>query len=296
MDIKIKDILKLGFVFVFFSYFIVILLLVISLIFNIDLDTISYFKLTVIDLIGSCIVGVVIMFLYRNLLKNDYKKSLKTFEKPKIINFIKTVFIGFLEFLAIKVLSAYAVEFIYLISGITNTITDNQNAIEILTGSAPAMMMISTVILAPIIEELVFRGAIRKVIKNKKVFIAVSGLVFGLVHVVNSLTLTFEIIFLGFIISLVLGTEKIDKKKKKWLITAALVCTFITFAQIYYCLYGTLIGAITAIDLKEIIGSITYITAGIYLAHLYATKDNIYLNIGVHAFNNLFSMILILFF
>ena len=49
----------------------------------------------------------------------------------------------------------------------------------------PILVAILSMFYAPIAEELMFRGTIRKFIKNKKTFILVSGILFGLLHVID---------------------------------------------------------------------------------------------------------------
>ena len=58
-----------------------------------------------------------------------------------------------------------------------------EEAIDIITNNAPVMMLISTSILAPFVEESIFRLGLRSVIKEKYLFIAISGLVFGFMHI-----------------------------------------------------------------------------------------------------------------
>lgn len=49
----------------------------------------------------------------------------------------------------------------------------------------PVFIALLSTLYAPIAEELMFRGTIRKFIKNKKAFILVSGILFGLLHVID---------------------------------------------------------------------------------------------------------------
>jgi len=64
--------------------------------------------------------------------------------------------------------------------------TVNQNAIE----SGPQWIMIPLAIIwAPIVEETVFRGALRRFINNKKLFVVLSAIAFGLIHTVSEATL-----------------------------------------------------------------------------------------------------------
>jgi len=83
----------------------------------------------------------------------------------------------------------------YLIITITNLIciiitqqaqSVNQEAIEAL----PMWFVIpSAIIWAPIVEELIFRGVLRRFIKNDKLFIIASALIFGLLHTTSELTI-----------------------------------------------------------------------------------------------------------
>ena len=49
---------------------------------------------------------------------------------------------------------------------------------------APIYMYLSSVVIAPLMEELVFRRGIRNIVPNNVFFILISGLVFGCLHVV----------------------------------------------------------------------------------------------------------------
>lgn len=62
---------------------------------------------------------------------------------------------------------------------------NNQIALQNSFNSNPVFIAILAMFYAPIAEELMFRGVFRKFIKNKKLFIIVSGVVFGLMHVID---------------------------------------------------------------------------------------------------------------
>ncbi|MDD2504964.1 MAG: CPBP family intramembrane metalloprotease, partial [Bacilli bacterium] len=74
----------------------------------------------------------------------------------------------------------------------------------LLIESAPGMMMLSSVIIAPFIEEVIFRLGFKKVIKNKVLFILISGLIFGLMHIIPS-SLSLFVLMLQSIIYISLG-------------------------------------------------------------------------------------------
>lgn len=76
--------------------------------------------------------------------------------------------------------------FNYIASSITGTDTsNNEEAVNTIFKLAPFYMTFSAVIYAPIVEELTFRESIRKFISNKWIGIIVSGLLFGLLHVIG---------------------------------------------------------------------------------------------------------------
>lgn len=53
-----------------------------------------------------------------------------------------------------------------------------------------------TSILAPFIEELIFRKAFKDAIKSKWLFVLTSGIVFGCLHVVGSISSLYEILYI----------------------------------------------------------------------------------------------------
>ena len=61
--------------------------------------------------------------------------------------------------------------------------SENQEAVMKLVSAEPLLMIINTCILAPFVEEGIFRLSIRKVFSNKYLFILVSGLFFGMMHI-----------------------------------------------------------------------------------------------------------------
>ena len=66
--------------------------------------------------------------------------------------------------------------------------TNNQDANINLFIQAPILQAICAIILAPIIEELVFRRSFKDFTTNPIIFSLTTGLIFGLVHITSSLT------------------------------------------------------------------------------------------------------------
>lgn len=67
-----------------------------------------------------------------------------------------------------------------------NQMASNEQAVQSLFDMSPIYVFFSAVIFAPLVEELVFRQGIRNIIPNKLLFIIVSGLVFGGLHVIST--------------------------------------------------------------------------------------------------------------
>lgn len=63
--------------------------------------------------------------------------------------------------------------------------SNNQETLQTMFNSLPILTGILAIIYAPFAEELMFRGVIRKFVKSKYLFIMVSGVLFGLLHVVD---------------------------------------------------------------------------------------------------------------
>jgi len=146
--------------------------------FNINVD--SEMRLILLQLISSIIIFLLLFIIY-------YKEIIKDFKlfniniKDKIIKIIKL----FLIFLIVKYIVSFITAIIMIILKLDiNSITSvNQELIETYIKRAPILMAISTSLLAPIYEELLFRLGFKKVLGNNIIFVIISGTLFGLLHV-----------------------------------------------------------------------------------------------------------------
>lgn len=116
---------------------------------------------------------LIMFFLFRKEVTSSFKSIKDNFKKTfKYV--LKKQWIGW----GIYYLSCIIV---VLIKG-SNTTSVNQQIAE----SLPMLYIIpSCIIYAPFVEELIFRGSIRRLIKNEKIFIIVSGLAFGFIHTLS---------------------------------------------------------------------------------------------------------------
>lgn len=63
--------------------------------------------------------------------------------------------------------------------------SNNQATLQSMFNSYPVFVALLSVIYAPIVEELLFRGVLRKFFNSKYLFIVISGVAFGLLHVID---------------------------------------------------------------------------------------------------------------
>lgn len=135
-----------------------------------DIDEATY------NLVFSVVFAIILFIIYRNDLQRDFKDFVQHNESYIKKN-IKYWFIG----LFIMVVS----------NGIINSISPdqiagNEAAIRELIRKSPVIMMVSTIILAPFVEELLFRKTLYDLIKNKWILVLASTLLFGSAHVFTS--------------------------------------------------------------------------------------------------------------
>ena len=76
------------------------------------------------------------------------------------------------------------------------TIAGNEELVRSYIDTSPLLMIFSTVIYAPICEELTFRKSIKDAINNKYIYILTSGLLFGFLHIVSYINTPLDLVYL----------------------------------------------------------------------------------------------------
>ena len=172
MEIKVKELVK-G-VLVICLYFVLQIILATPFIFLLENKKISENVLYLIVYTG---LAIIFSIIYRKtLIENikDFKKNYKTILKSTL----KYWLLGLLLMLVSSV----------VINQFNINTTNNQDANINLFIQAPILQAICAIILAPIIEELVFRRSFKDFTTNPIIFSLTTGLIFGLVHITSSLT------------------------------------------------------------------------------------------------------------
>ena len=119
------------------------------------------------------LIGIFI-FQYHEYLKDKWIDFRKNFKKYFMISF-KYWFLGFI----IMILSNTIIN--YFFKGLGR----NEENVQLLIKNIPLIAFFLTSFFAPIVEEMIFRKYLQDSIKNKTFYMIISGLLFGLVHVMG---------------------------------------------------------------------------------------------------------------
>ena len=172
MKLDFKELFK-G-ILVICSYFLIQVIYCMPFIFLYEQNKISESTVYLIVFIG---LAITYLIAYRKTItedlkdfKKNYKKILKSTAKYWLIGFI-----------------ARLISSTILVSMNIGTATNQEQNINLFR-EAPILQGITAIILAPIIEELVFRRSLKEFTNNKWLFALVTGLIFGGIHVVSSIT------------------------------------------------------------------------------------------------------------
>ena len=127
--------------------------------------------------ITSVIFYVVLIIISLIVFKDLYRDNFKVYRekfKTYISNLAPKMGLFYLVYFAVAIIVALLAQ---------NTVSANQSSVEALPVYLLAPLAI---IYAPIVEEAIFRGSLRRFIKNDMVFIVISAITFGLLHTIFS--------------------------------------------------------------------------------------------------------------
>lgn len=177
MKEKIFNLIKLlAVLFIFFNIGYVVSFIFTTL--GFELENFSFLDSTYADALISVILFLITLFLYYKYFKKDFSKFKLDLNKN-----IKKCIKLFGIILLVKLGASVITSILAAILNVNFAQSDNQNMLENLIKVAPILMLISSVVIAPFIEEGVFRLGFRKVIEKPILYVLISGLVFGLIHV-----------------------------------------------------------------------------------------------------------------
>lgn len=128
---------------------------------------------------------LVILFNYHQIL-NDLKIFVKNI-KVYIPYIIKNYF----QMLGTMVLVAIPISIIN-----NGNISSNQQLINNMFDKVPIIVLLLSTLYAPFVEENIFRLSFLRIFKNKYVFIILSSFIFGLLHVIDSVSSIYQFLYI----------------------------------------------------------------------------------------------------
>ena len=145
-------------------------------VFGINYLSLSPIMRILISLLSSTLLAFVFYLIYRKDLKEDWK----IFKSNLAENFNIGTTYWFIGILVMVVSNNIIIHFL------DGAQPGNEQAVQSMIDVIPWAMVISAGFLAPINEEIVFRKSLKDIIKNKYFFVILSGLMFGLAHVIGN--------------------------------------------------------------------------------------------------------------
>ena len=132
-----------------------------------------YYKIPSI-LIYIFIVSIILIFYFKDLKRDflTYKSNFKTYFKFAFKRY----------FIMLGIMFLVAIPIVMLNKGNTS---NNQEMINDMFKKVPIITFVLSVIYAPFAEESIFRLSLSKLINNKTLFIIISGILFGSLHVIG---------------------------------------------------------------------------------------------------------------
>lgn len=141
-------------------------------------------KVIYLSLFEIMIASIISLINHEKLIKNfkDFKKNYKTYLQKYLPYYILALIIMMTSNL--------------IINRLTGSIAGNEQAIQETLTKSPIYIFIQAAIIAPFIEEMVFRQSIRNIIKDNITFIITSGLIFGGLHVIGNINTIYDILYI----------------------------------------------------------------------------------------------------
>lgn len=118
--------------------------------------------------------------------------------KDNLLIFIKNIKV-YLPFVLKRYLIMLLVMFIVTIPVVlinSGKVSTNQQMLNDMFGNSPLIVALLVIFYAPLVEESVFRLSINKLVNKKILFILISGILFGVLHMVDKLTSINDILYI----------------------------------------------------------------------------------------------------
>lgn len=140
-----------------------------------NLKNLTIYETIYFVLLKYLVLIFIFILLYSNYLKEkwiDFKKNIKDYFEISFRNWL----VGFI----IMIISNLIIN--YFVSGLGQ----NESNVQTLIAKMPIIAFFITTLLAPFIEEIIFRKSLQDCFNNKVLYMIISGILFGLVHVIGA--------------------------------------------------------------------------------------------------------------
>lgn len=137
----------------------------------------------VIMFLAYLIVSIPLIYINRNKLMHDLNMFIQNETKPALGNLAYSFATMFAVSIGLGILSNILIQLFNFKSDSVN----QESIMLMLKSKSFILIAITTVFIGPLVEELIFRKSIFGIIKNNNVAIAISGISFGLIHIISEL-------------------------------------------------------------------------------------------------------------
>ena len=183
-------------IFMFFMYFVYSILVLLFLdIINIDISKFNNIEKNIYLIITDLIYLIFVIVMYKKELYEELKRFKNNY-KELIPKYLPLYILG---------LMLMSVSNLIITKLIGVDLSNNEIAVREYIKIFPFYMIFSTVIYAPIVEEITFRKTFKNIISNKWFYIVVSGVMFGVIHItgnnigINDYLLSIPYILMGMV-------------------------------------------------------------------------------------------------
>lgn len=165
-----------------YSYFQIVPLELIGIDYNnLSLDNKIFYLMTT-----EIIYILILFYVFREQFKQNFKDFKNNF-KPYMKKYIQYWALAF---------SLMLISNAIIISLFPSSVATNQEIVNSNLIVAPFYMVITAVLFAPFLEEIIFRLGFRYIFKTDALFIIASGLIFGSLHVIGSYQNLVDLIYI----------------------------------------------------------------------------------------------------
>lgn len=178
-------IVKAIFIFILFRYSWTFQLIPVF-IFRMDVDNLSNAMGVILSGFSSLVLALILFFIY----KEDIVAEFKKFKNKWLTNLdigLKYWVIG----LCGMMVSNFIIGLLF-----NSGQAGNEETVQSMIGTLPWLMLINAGFLAPWNEEIIFRKTLKDIFSKKWVFVLVSGILFGLAHVIGNIDVWTDWLFI----------------------------------------------------------------------------------------------------